>query len=70
MRRPGAGEQPPNGEITLVTDDIDAAYAAALAAGCESLAEPATSPTANAWPGSGIRSGRLVELGNADVASL
>jgi uncharacterized glyoxalase superfamily protein PhnB len=63
VRRPAAGEQPPNCEITLVADDIDAVYAAALAAGCESLAEPEDKPHGQrvAW----VRDpfGTLVELG-------
>ncbi len=63
VRRPGAGEQPPNCEVTLVADDIDAVYAAALSAGCESLAEPADKPHGQrvAW----VRDpfGTLVELG-------
>lgn len=35
---------PPNVEIALVADDVDAAYARALAAGCVSLAEPTDKP--------------------------
>ncbi|HUR86428.1 MAG TPA: VOC family protein [Solirubrobacteraceae bacterium] len=37
-------EQPPNVEIALVADDVDAAFAHALEAGCTSLAEPADKP--------------------------
>jgi lactoylglutathione lyase len=63
VRRPGAGEPPPNCEVTLVADDIDAVYAAALKAGCVSLAEPADKPHGQrvAW----VRDpfGTLVELG-------
>jgi len=44
VRRPGEGEQPPNVEITLVADDVDAAYAAALQAGCADLASPVDKP--------------------------
>jgi lactoylglutathione lyase len=63
VRRPGAGEPPPNCEVTLVADDVDAVYAAALKAGCVSLAEPADKPHGQrvAW----VRDpfGTLVELG-------
>jgi lactoylglutathione lyase len=44
VRRAGADGQPPNVEITLVADDVDAGYAQALAAGCDSLAEPEDKP--------------------------
>jgi predicted enzyme related to lactoylglutathione lyase len=37
-------DTPPNVEIALVADDVDAAYARALEAGCSSLAEPAEKP--------------------------
>ncbi len=40
---PGDGA-PPNVEIALVADDVDAAYARALEAGCTSLAEPRDEP--------------------------
>ena len=63
VRRPGDGEQPANVEITLVTERIDDAYAAALEAGCESLAAPQDKPHGQrvAW----VRDpfGTLVELG-------
>ena len=36
--------QPPNVEIALVADDVDAAFARALEAGCAALAEPADKP--------------------------
>jgi len=39
-----AGEQPANVEITLVTEDVDGAYAMALEAGCSALAEPGDKP--------------------------
>lgn len=43
--RPAALEgQPPNMEIALVAEDVDDAYARALEAGCDSLAEPADKP--------------------------
>lgn len=44
VRRPEGGEQPNNMEITLVTEDVDAAHARALAAGCENLADPVDKP--------------------------
>jgi len=44
VRRPGPAEPPFNVEITLVAEDIDPAYEAALAAGCEKLAEPQSKP--------------------------
>ena len=37
-------DRPPNVEIALVTDDVDAAYERALQAGCVSLAEPRDKP--------------------------
>ncbi len=43
--RPAAHEgQPPNVEIALVAEDVDARYATALEAGCSSLAEPKDKP--------------------------
>ena len=36
--------QPPNVELALVADDVDAAYARALATGCASLSEPTDKP--------------------------
>lgn len=44
VRRAESGGSPPNMEITLVHEDVDAAYARALAAGCESLAAPQDKP--------------------------
>jgi lactoylglutathione lyase len=44
VRRAGADGPPPNVEIVLVHDDVDAAYRIALDAGCESLAEPEDKP--------------------------
>jgi lactoylglutathione lyase len=40
----GSDGPPPNVEIALVAEDVDAAYRAALAAGCERLAAPADKP--------------------------
>jgi lactoylglutathione lyase len=42
-RAPGDG-QPPNVEIALVADDVDAAFARALEAGCAALASPVDKP--------------------------
>jgi lactoylglutathione lyase len=44
VRRAAADGQPPNVEVTLVHEDVDAAYAAALEAGCAALAEPEDKP--------------------------
>lgn len=41
--RPSA-DTPANVEIALVADDVDAAYARALEAGCAALAEPSEKP--------------------------
>ena len=44
VRRAGADGPPPNVEITLVHEDVEAAYAQALDAGCEPLAAPEDKP--------------------------
>jgi lactoylglutathione lyase len=44
VRPAGMEGQPPNVEIALVHEDVDAAYARALEAGCEALAAPADKP--------------------------
>jgi lactoylglutathione lyase len=44
VRRAAADGQPPNVEVTLVHEDVDAAYTAALEAGCTALAEPEDKP--------------------------
>jgi lactoylglutathione lyase len=44
VRRADSSGQPPNVEITLVADDVDGAYALALAHGCSSLSEPEDKP--------------------------
>ena len=44
VRRAAAEGQPPNVEIALVAEDVEAAYERALAAGCESLAPPKDKP--------------------------
>jgi lactoylglutathione lyase len=43
VRRPDP-DTPPNVELALVADDLPAAYARALEAGCTSLAEPSHKP--------------------------
>jgi uncharacterized glyoxalase superfamily protein PhnB len=44
VRPAAAGGQPPNVEIALVAEDVEAAYQRALEAGCESLAPPKDKP--------------------------
>jgi lactoylglutathione lyase len=44
VRRADADGQPPNVEITLVHDDVEAAYARALEGGCAPLAAPGDKP--------------------------
>jgi lactoylglutathione lyase len=44
VRRAASEGQPPNMEIALVHADVEAAYARALEAGCESLAPPQDKP--------------------------
>jgi lactoylglutathione lyase len=44
VRRASLDGQPPNMEIALVTEDVDAAYAHALQEGCRSLAAPEDKP--------------------------
>jgi lactoylglutathione lyase len=44
VRRAGTDGPPTNVEVALVTDDVDAAYARALEAGCEGLATPKDEP--------------------------
>lgn len=62
VRRAARDGQPANVEITLVADDVDAAYARGLDAGCTPLAEPEDKPHGQrvAW----VRDpfGTLVEL--------
>jgi lactoylglutathione lyase len=62
VQRAGSDGQPPNVEITLVHEDVEAAYAAALEAGCAPLAAPEDKPQGQrvAW----VRDpfGTLVEL--------
>ncbi|MGI8903314.1 MAG: VOC family protein [Solirubrobacteraceae bacterium] len=44
VRRAPREGQPPNVEITLVADDVDAAHARAIEAGCTPLATPQDKP--------------------------
>lgn len=44
VRRAGLDGQPPNVEITLVTEDVDGTTERALSAGCTSLASPQEKP--------------------------
>jgi lactoylglutathione lyase len=62
VRRAESTGQPANVEIALITKDVDAGYAKALAAGCTSLSEPDDKPHGQrvAW----VRDpfGTLIEL--------
>src|SRR4051794_24491645 len=44
VRHAGSEGQPPNVELALVHEDVEAAYRRALDAGCESLAPPKDKP--------------------------
>jgi predicted enzyme related to lactoylglutathione lyase len=44
VRRAGTDGQPPNVEIALIHEDVEAAYARAVEAGCTALAEPEDKP--------------------------
>jgi lactoylglutathione lyase len=55
--------RPANVEMALVAEDVDAAYAAALAAGCASLAAPADKPHGQRVAFVRDPFGTLVELG-------
>jgi lactoylglutathione lyase len=44
VRQAGGDGPPPNVEIALVAEDVDAAYRLAVEAGCEPLAPPADKP--------------------------
>jgi predicted enzyme related to lactoylglutathione lyase len=63
VARNNGGGQPVNVEITLVANDVDAAFDKAVASGCTPLAEPKDEPRGQrvAW----VRDpfGTLVELG-------
>jgi lactoylglutathione lyase len=61
--RPAAADQPANVEITLVADDVDAALARALAAGCTLLAGAEDKPHGQRVAFVRDPFGTLVELG-------
>lgn len=63
VRPAGADGPPPNVEITLVADDVDGAYAAALEAGCAGLAAPVDKPHGQRVAFVRDPFGTLVELG-------
>ena len=63
VRRAGTDGPPPNVEITLVHTDVDAAYARAVEAGCESLAAPEDKPHGQRVAFVRDPFGTLVELG-------
>jgi lactoylglutathione lyase len=63
VRRADVGGGPPNVEITLVADDVDAALAAALNAGCSLLAAAADKPHGQRVAFVRDPFGTLVELG-------
>jgi lactoylglutathione lyase len=44
VHRAGSDGPPPNMEIALVAEDVDAAYQVAIDAGCEALAAPVDKP--------------------------
>ena len=44
VRRPALDEPPANVELALIFDDVEAAFAHAVAEGCTVLAEPAMQP--------------------------
>jgi len=62
-RAPLNGQPPANVEITLVADDVDAAYARALDAGCVPLAAPEDKPHGQRVAFVRDPFGTLVELG-------
>jgi lactoylglutathione lyase len=63
VRHAGADGPPPNVEITLVADDVDGAYEAALGAGCAGLAAPVDKPHGQRVAFVRDPFGTLVELG-------
>jgi uncharacterized glyoxalase superfamily protein PhnB len=44
VREAASAGPPPNVELALVTEDVDAAFEVAVDAGCEALSEPADKP--------------------------
>lgn len=63
VQRVGEADPPLNVEIALVADDVDAAYAKALQAGCSKLAEPVDKPHGQRVAYLRDPFGTLVELG-------
>ncbi len=63
VRHAGADGPPHNVEITLVADDVDGAYEAALGAGCVGLAAPVDKPHGQRVAFVRDPFGTLVELG-------
>ena len=69
VRRVGEADPPVNIEIALVADDVDAAYAKALQAGCSELAEPVDKPHGQRVAYLRDPFGTLVELGTPTSTS-
>jgi lactoylglutathione lyase len=63
VRRASSDGPPANVEITMVTEDVDGAFARALEAGCEVLAEPQDKPHGQRVAFVRDPFGGLVELG-------
>jgi lactoylglutathione lyase len=63
VRHPGVDKQPPNVEIALVAEEVDAAYARALEAGCAELSPPEDKPHGQRVAFVRDPFGTLVELG-------
>jgi catechol 2,3-dioxygenase-like lactoylglutathione lyase family enzyme len=63
VRRAVLGGQPANVEVALIADDVDAAHARALEAGCVSLAPPEDKPHGQRVAFVRDPFGMLVELG-------
>jgi lactoylglutathione lyase len=63
VRRTSLDEAPANVEITLVADDVDAAFARALSAGCTELSVPEDKPHGQRVAFVRDPFGTLVELG-------
>jgi lactoylglutathione lyase len=63
VRRASLDEAPANVEITLVADDVDAAFARALSAGCTELSVPEDKPHGQRVAFVRDPFGTLIELG-------
>jgi catechol 2,3-dioxygenase-like lactoylglutathione lyase family enzyme len=63
VRRTSLDEAPANVEITLVADDVDAAFARALSAGCTELSVPEDKPHGQRVAFVRDPFGTLIELG-------